>query len=277
MKQYKLGINVQGGMGGLTVPQHITLIRQIGWDGFFTGWDPNRTAVWADTAARCGLQYTSIHAPFSREYHIWNGTEEGEQIVKQLIDCVTDCAHHAIPVMVLHTMNGFSPKTPAAPTQVGLDNYARIIEVASKLGVTLAFENTEREEFLAAVMQAFGSDPCVGFCYDTGHEQCYRNSDVMALYGHKLCHTHFDDNIGVTGDVITWYDDAHLPMGDGIVDWKHVMDSIDASGYEGVLTCELSMRDKPERDLHGAYESMPVERFYALALERMRRVATRTL
>jgi sugar phosphate isomerase/epimerase len=277
MKQHKLGINVLGGMGGLNVPQHISLIRQVGWDAFFTGWDPNRTAAWADAAARNGLIYTSIHAPFSHEYRIWNGGEDGENEIKTMIACIEDCARNGIPVMVLHTMNGFSPKTPAAPTRVGLDGYARIIEAGNKHGVKLAFENTEREEFLAAVMQKFWNEPCLGFCYDTGHQQCYRNSDVMALYGEKLCHTHFDDNIGVTGDVITWYDDAHLPMGDGIVDWKGVMDSIDACGYDGVLTCELSMKDKPERDLHGAYKNMPVEEFYALALERMRRVAERKI
>ena len=30
MKQHKLGISVLGGMGGLNVPQHIDLIRQVG-------------------------------------------------------------------------------------------------------------------------------------------------------------------------------------------------------------------------------------------------------
>ena len=277
MKDHKLGVGVMGARSELTVPQHITLIKQVGWDAFFTGWDPAKTEVWAETGAKNGLLYTSIHAPFSREYHIWNGTEEGDMLVKQLIDCATDCARYDIPVMVLHTMNGFSPKAPASPTQVGLDNYARIIEAASRLGVTLAFENTEREEFLAAVMNKFGAEPCVGFCYDTGHEQCYRNSDVMALYGHKLCHTHFDDNYGVTGDVITWYDDAHLPMGDGIVNWGRVMDSIDACGYTGVLTCELTTKNKPERNTHGAYMNMPVDAFYALALERARKVLRREL
>ena len=272
MMKNKLGIGVMGAGSELTVPQHIDLIKQVGWDAFFTGWDTNRIGEWAESGAKNGLLYTSIHAPFSREYHLWNGTEEGEQIRDQLIDCVTDCARYDVPVMVLHTMNGFSPKTPEAPTQVGLDTYARIIEVADRLGVTLAFENTEREEFLAAVMQAFGDLSCVGFCYDTGHEQCYRNSDMMALYGKKLCHTHFDDNFGVTGDVITWYDDAHLPMGDGIVDWKRVMQSIRDCGYTGVLTCELTTKNKPERNTHGKYAAMPVEAFYALALDRARKV-----
>lgn len=277
MMKNKLGIGIMGGTGGWSTTQHISLVKQIGWDAFFTGWDHSHVEEWAETGAKNGLLYTSIHAPFSREYHIWNGTEEGDMIVKQLIDCATDCARFDIPVMVLHTMNGFSPKTPAAPTQVGLDNYARIIEAGNRLGVKLAFENTEREEFLVAVMQKFRDEPCVGFCYDTGHEQCYRNSDMMALYGDKLCHTHFDDNFGVTGDTITWYDDAHLPMGDGIVNWKRVMDSIDACGYTGVLTCELTTKNKPERSTQGKYLNMPIDAFYALALDRARKVLNREL
>ena len=274
---YQFGINVQGGQGGLNVPQHIALIKETGWDAFFTSWDPNRTEVWANTGAQNGLIYTSIHAPFSKEHRIWLGGEEGDFETQRLIDCAIDCARFDIPVMVLHTINGFSKRTPAAPTQVGLDSYARIIDAATKHGVKLAFENTEREEFLAAVMQTFGDADAVGFCFDSGHEFCYRNSDMLARYGSKLCHTHLDDNLGVTGDIITWYDDAHLPMGDGTVDWKGVMDRIEACGYRGVLTCELSMKDKPERDLHGAYRNMPVDQFYALALDRMKKLVAREL
>ena len=276
MKQHKLGIGILGGQQ-LTIPQHLSLLRQLGWDAFFTSWSPDHTALWAEAADKHGLLYTSIHAPFSHEYRIWNGGEDGENEIKTMISCIEDCGRHGVPVMVLHTMNGFSSKAPNGPTQVGLDGYARIIEAGNKHGVKLAFENTEREEFLAAVMQKFWNEPCLGFCYDTGHEQCYRNSDVMALYGEKLCHTHFDDNFGVTGDHITWYDDAHLPMGDGIVNWHRVMDSIDACGYTGVLTCELTTKNKPERNTHGKYQSMPIDAFYALALERARRVLDRSI
>lgn len=270
MYPYKLGINVQGGQGGLNIPQHIELIKEVGFDGFFTSWDPNRTEAWAETGAKCGLIYTSIHAPFSHEHRIWNGGEEGEAETNRLIACVEDCARFDIPVMVLHTINGFSPQTPAAPTEVGFESYARIIEAGNRFGVKLAFENTEHEEFLHAVMERFWNEPCLGFCYDTGHECCYRNSDIMERYGEKLCHTHLDDNLGVTGDIITWYDDSHLPMGDGIVDFRRAINKIEQSGYRGVLTCELSMKHKPERDTHQKYETMAVEEFYELALERMK-------
>jgi len=276
-KQHKLGINIQGARSELTVPQHIELVKQVGWDAFFTSWNHDCVEKWAETGAKNGLIYTSIHAPFSNEHFIWNGGEDGEKVTQNLINCIADCARFNIPVMVLHTINGFDPLKPEAPTQVGMDNYARIIEAGNRHGIKLAFENTENEEFLAAVMAKFGNEPCVGFCYDTGHERCYRNSDVMALYGDKLCHTHFDDNFGVTGDIITWFDDSHLPMGDGIIDWKGVMDRIDACGYEGVLTCELTTKNKPQRNTHEKYATMPIDEFYALALERARRVRDRQI
>ena len=274
---YQLGISVLGGQGGLSVPEHIKLIKETGWDAFFTSWDPNHTEEWANAGAQNGLIYTSIHAPFSYEYRIWNGGESGEAETQRMIDCIEDCAKFDIPVMVLHTINGFSEKTPEGPTQVGLDSYARIIEAGNRCGVKLAFENTEREEFLAAVMKAFWNEPCLGFCFDSGHECCYRNSDMLSLYGEKLCHTHLDDNFGVTGDIITWYDDSHLPLGDGIVDFGHVMDRIEASGYTGVLTCELTTKNKPQRNTHGKYTAMAVEEFYALALDRARKMRDRKL
>ena len=63
MKNYKFGINVLGGMGDLTVPQHIELLKQIGWNGFFTGWDHANLEKWAQTGAKNGLLYTSITPP----------------------------------------------------------------------------------------------------------------------------------------------------------------------------------------------------------------------
>ena len=280
---YKLGINVQGGTGGLSVPEHIALIKEVGWDGFFTSWDPSRTEAWATAGAQSGLIYTSIHAPFSQEHRIWIGGEEGEAEANRLIACAEDCARFDIPVMVLHTINGFSARTPSAPTESGLKLYARIIEVAERCGTKLAFENTEREEFLHAVMNAFGHLSCVGFCFDSGHEHCYHNSDLLTRYGKKLCHTHLDDNFGVTGigatnkaneidGAITWYDDSHLPPFDGSVDFSSAMRRIQACGYDGVLTFELSMKHKPERSTHKAYTDMTPEEFYRLTLERARRV-----
>lgn len=274
-KQYKLGIELMG--------DHVGMIAQIGWDAFFTGWDKNSMERWANEAARRGLIYQSVHSPFSGKHavsHMWKGGEAGKFVTDQLIECVQDCARFSIPVMVIHPFIGFFDHTP---TQTGLDNYARVVEAANRLGVTLGFENVEGEEYLAALMHAFWKEPCCGFCLDTGHEQCYNGGkDMMALYGEKLCHTHFNDNLGVilppdTPLEQTWLNDLHLTMGDGIVDWKGVMDRIDASPYEGPLLCELTRQNKPGRRDHDGYAAMTQEKFYAFALDRARMVRDRKL
>ena len=273
-KQHKLGIALMG--------DHVNMIAQIGWDAFFTGWDRNNIERWANEAARNGLIYQSIHSPFSHEHkvsYMWQDREEGRFVTDQLIECVKDCAKLDIPVMVIHPFIGFKDHTP---TQVGLDNYKRVVEVANKLGVTLGFENVEGEEYLAALMKEFWNEPCCGFCLDTGHEQCYNGGkDMLALYGEKLCHTHFNDNLGIIDPTLpvelSWKNDLHLTMGDGIVDWKGVMDRIDATPYEGPLICELTRTNKLGRPDHDKYAAMAIDEYYAFALDRARKVRDRQL
>ena len=267
---YKLGINLMGG-SGLSMDEHVALLRRIGWDGFFTGWDPDKTPQFAAAAEKYGMIYQSIHAPFTQVRYLWDEGKLGEQVTAELITCVRDCATHGIPVMVIHPFIGFGEHTP---TEAGLCNFGKIISAADSLGVRLGFENVEGEEYLAAIFERYADHPSLGFCFDTGHELCYnRGKDMLADYGHALCHTHFNDNVGVTGEDIFWTDDLHLVMGDGIADWKGIMRRIRKTDYDGPLMCELTFSNKPDKHTHDGYAAMGHEQFYAFALERMRRIA----
>lgn len=70
--------------------------------------------------------------------------------------------------MIVHTYIGFDSED--IPTKEGIDNFSRVVEEADKLNVKIAFENTEGEEYLKAVMDAFSHCDNVGFCWDSGHE-----------------------------------------------------------------------------------------------------------
>jgi len=61
-------------------------------------------------------------------------------------------------------------------------------------------------------------------------------------------------------------------VGDGINDWKRVADKIRGSGYNDVLMCELSLKNKPSHNELDRFISMPTEEFYAYALDAVRRV-----
>ena len=266
---YKYAINAMGG-AHLAPDAHIALLREVGWDGFFTGWNPEKTPLWRTAANDNGMLYTSIHAPFNRVSAMWQDGEDGVNEANMLIACLEDCAKHDIPVMVLHPFIGFEDHTP---TEVGIENFGRVVDRADALGIRLGFENVEGEEYLAALFEAFANRPSLGFCFDAGHELCYnRGKDMLALYGQKLCHTHLNDNVGVTGKDIFWTDDLHLVMGDGIADWQDVMRRIRKSDYSGVLTCELTLANKPDKHTHDGYAAMPIKDFYTLALSRMQEI-----
>jgi sugar phosphate isomerase/epimerase len=270
-KHYVPGIAIVGNTAQHPVEEQIDMLARIGWGATFTGWKPECTTAWANAADRLGMIYQSIHAPFVGCDRMWQEGDAGREYTQMLISCVEDCAAHKIPVMVIHPFIGFEDHDP---TEVGLANFGKIIEAADSLGVRLGFENVEGEEYLAAIFARYAGHLSLGFCFDTGHELCYnRGKDMLAEYGRALCHTHFNDNVGVTGEDIFWTDDLHLVMGDGIADWAGIMRRIRETNYNGPLMCELTFGNKPGKNTHDGYAAMGHEKFYEFALERMRRIA----
>lgn len=174
--------------------------KEAGFDGFFVSWSGvnslNRLAKIAEDE---GMMFQSIHAPFSRMANMWKSdSEKGDEALEELLLCLEDCRKLKVPIMVVHTYIGFEEKNPNPP-QIGLMRFEKLVLEAEKANVKIAFENTEGEEYLDALMQYFAHSPNVGFCWDTGHEMCYNHSrDLLADYGDRLIATHINDNLGIS-------------------------------------------------------------------------------
>lgn len=252
----------------------IRLFKKVGFDGFFSCWEPGcDTAMLRKAADEENMYFQSIHAPFKKMNHMWVPSDQTETAVSELIDCLRDCAKFNVPIMVCHVFIGFEDHNP---TPFGIENYTRVVREAEKLGVKIAFENTEGEEYLTVLMEAFKDSPAVGFCWDTGHQMCYNpDTDMMALYGKRLLGTHINDNLGVRDyDGKTfWHDDLHLLPFDGIADWNSVAKKIKESGFAGPLTFELNTLSKPGRHENDPYERMDIVDYLTQAYIRACRVA----
>lgn len=273
MWKHKLCLGTSGSFG-LSVPEQIKLFKEIGFDGFFTGWSRGcGIKEWKVSADELGMIYQSVHAPFHYAAKMWRRSEEADAAVDDLLACLRDCAENEVPVMVMHAYIGFDSSTP---TQEGIEIYGKVVAEAERLGVKLAFENTEGEPFLAALMEHFGDSEAVGFCWDSGHEMCYNRSvDLLALYGKKLICTHLHDNLGIKAydGTITWHDDLHLLPFDGIADWQGIAARLEREGFTGELTLELSTVSKPGRHENDIYAKMDIVDFLAEAYKRACRVA----
>lgn len=240
---------------------------KAGWEGVFTGFDDQRgNFSVAEKIKRYGLYYQSIHANFGTVDRMWEEGIKGDWEMENHIRCVRHAATLGVDLVVMHAIIGFNKFTP---NQVGIDRYGQVFEQARKVGVKVALENTEGQVYLDALLDAFKNDDTVKFCIDTGHEMCYNESrDLIGKYADKLYCTHLNDNMKITGDVITWKDDAHLLPFDGLADWEGIAYRLKKAGYNGDLTFELTSKSKPERNTHDIYNGYSHAEFVRLCYEK---------
>ena len=261
--------------GDSEIQERLALYRKTGFEGFFVTWregiDLLQIRRFADEE---GMLFQSVHAPFSKAADMWRGGEGAAVALDQLLRCAEDVAAAGVKIMVCHTWIGFD--TPDVPNPAGVENYRRLVERAGELGVQIAFENTEGEEFLDTLMEAFADQPHVGFCLDTGHELCYnRGRDLLAKYGDRLIATHINDNLGIKDydGRITYLDDLHLLPFDGVKDWSDFGRRMKKLGYQGELTFELKISNQKNRHENDVYLNMPFEQYLTEAYKRACRVA----
>ena len=253
-----------------TTAEMLPLIKEAGFDGFFTSWHEGKTKQIMRLAEENGLLYQSVHAPFGEVDAMWEPGDKGEYVKEKLISCINECKDAGVPLIVFHAIIGMDKHSPC---DIGLKRFCRVVKRAEKLGINIAFENTEGKEYLDALMSEFKSQ-YVGFCWDTGHEQCYnRGEDMTEYYGERLSCTHLNDNLGMADkSVMTWLDDAHLMPFDGITDWQTVAERLKKHNYTGEITLELTSRSKPGRNTHDIYSSLSAEEFLETARKRAEKI-----
>lgn len=269
-----LSVNPQFGVSG---EEQIRLFHAAGFDAYFLPWDEGiDLEPCVALGKELGMILQSIHAPFTKAADMWgDDAQKGQIALDELLACLADCVRFGAPIMVVHAFIGFEDHTP---TQIGIERFGELVKAAEAAGVKLAFENTEGEEYLAALLEAFKDSDSVGFCWDTGHEMCYNHSqDLIALYGDRLIATHLNDNLGIRNPQgkITFIDDLHLLPFDGIADWDGIAARLDRCGFTGIMTFELNTLSKPGRYENDKYAKMPVEQYIAECYARACRVAAK--
>ncbi len=276
MQQQKIGISVNN-LYSVAIEDVIALIAETGFDAISPTWGntvPLPQVVKA--AEKRGLQLQSLHAPFNHIAALWEDTPASESALDELSCALNDCINYRIPVMVVHGWIGFTYDTK--PNQFGICNFEKLANKAGKNGVKIAIENTEGTEFLSYLMHHFAGDETVGFCWDSGHEQCYHpDKKLLNEYGNRLIMTHLNDNMGISNldGRISSVDDLHLLPYDGTIDWDSNIHMLKNAKHQEILNFELKIQSKPGRHENDRYQQMPLRQYFALAYERACKISTR--
>ena len=245
----------------LPLKERYPLIKSAGFNGTALWWGDDFGRIdYRDSPAharKAGLIVENVHLPYEGINNLWLDTADGEALTEYLLRCAADCADNEIPTMVMHLSSG---NDPPPFNNLGMDRIKRIVEKSERHGINITFENLRKPEYLAFVLDNIES-PRVGFCYDSGHDNCYYSKDdLLDRHGSRLMALHLHDNDGAA--------DQHLLPFDGSINWPVVMKKIAASGYTGSISLEAD---------NLGYENLPAEDFLRLAFERAEKLAAMKL
>lgn len=277
MWKQKIGISVSNNYG-IPTAELVQKLKGIGFDAVSPEWEPDvNMAEIFQNAKASGLELQSLHAPYKDTANLWSREKEVyEPALKAMLSALDDCETFGIPVLVVHTWIGFEYKF--CKESLYFKNFETLVAAAEKAGVQIAFENTEGEEYLFALMEHFRQNSTVGFCWDSGHEMCYNHSqDLLAKFGDRLIMTHLNDNLGISrfDGKTFWTDDLHLLPYDGIADWDYNINRLKNAKRLEILNFELCIFSKPGRLENEVYAKMSLEEYFTEAYKRACKIAYR--
>lgn len=210
----------------------------------------------ANEAAKLGVEFSQSHLP----YYKWRGDdpyaegcEKNEFIVETTKRCIEISRMLGVKWAVVHPV---SDRAFAVDREKNLaynhEIYDKYVELASKYGVGLAFENMADLEGnrrygvvadeLNDIVDSYNSE-YVGACWDFGHANKVhlKQSQQIEALGSRLKATHVDDNIGQT--------DLHTIPYLGTVDWADAVSALKKIGYTGDFNFELATCKRLPKEL----------------------------
>lgn len=121
------------------------------------------------------------------------------------------------------------------------ESLVALADVAESVGVTVCVEDLPRTclgntaEELADIVSC---DERLRVCFDVNHLLYGTHADFLRLLGPKIVATHISD--------YDFVNERHWLPGEGKIDWKALMDGLDAIGYAGAFTYELGLKGNPK-------------------------------
>ena len=153
---------------------------------------------------------------------------------------------------VVTTHIGVVPKEENAKKEVMRKACRELAVYADSIGSAFAVETgPETAEVLRDFLDSLGAGG-VRVNYDPANLLMVVNDDpVRGVYtlGKYIVHTHAKDGIQLSADPVRYQE---LPLGQGGVDWDAYLRALKDVGFDGYLTIEREVGDRPEADIQMA-------------------------
>ena len=212
-------------------------------DGFVPAWEKDPVGV-TGRLRKAGVEPLSVHGPIAgRRLDAPDSTVRNAAVAANIayLKMMRLCG---IPEIVIHPTGAADMSTPAA--RAAAEEHAReslkaLADPAGREGIRMAVENIGRPPVPGSSISRLldmidGLGRHVGLCFDVGHAE-QAGLDLLrelrtALAGGRLFSLHLHDVAPNGVD--------HFIPGEGRIDWNALIAALDADGFSGVCTLELS-------------------------------------
>lgn len=256
----KIGINIsQDVIYG--VESFTDCIAAEGFESVFTvGNDRDFIAHISKKCEQKGLLYEALHAPWTNINDLWYETLRSQDVLNEFFTSVDLAECHGVPMLVAHIS---SKEDCPHVTDAGLRNFDEFVNYAAKKNVVIAVENQRKLGNIATILEVYGKETNVQFCWDVGHEKCFAyGREYMPLFADRCVMTHIHDNN------CRYNGDDHLIPYDGLIDFRHTAELIHDADYQGTLMLEI---DHPA-EKSDKYRDLSLEQYVAKAYAAVNRI-----
>lgn len=168
--------------------------------------------------------------------------ESRQAALRYFLKCLKCFAKLKAKTMTVHAVRGIG--------EFGLDKQAEffaevlnpLCKTAKSYNMHIVLENVQEENNLELVEKIMKKVPLLKFHLDIGHSNLSEGNiieDYLKKFSKKLMHVHVSDNLG--------YEDQHLPLGVGNIDWPEMIRLLKKYHYNHTITIEVFSPDTDYR------------------------------
>jgi len=161
-----------------------------------------------------------------------------EACLKELERCGRVFADLGAHIMNIHPCYSSPPRRKPDLLDMNIEALKPIADMAGRLGITIVLENFRAPfDCVENFRKILAEIPEIGVHLDFGHANMGADDgEAFCRYlPHAIKHVHFSDNRA--------YDDHHMPLGVGNVDWGKAVGALKRIRYDGTITLEVFCDD----------------------------------